>query len=135
MSSVAAKKTDRKIEALGKGAEREVLELSEQAKKNLNPDHLKEEISKAEQKVAGMKDKAVDTISTNVESAARLADEKAAVVGKKAKELKKNLVGKKGNKNKGKGAAEGEVEDDGEGGEGEGEELSESIDIVNRPNA
>ena len=123
------------MEALGKGAEREVLELSEQAKKNLNPDHIKEEIGKAEQKIMGMKDKALESISTNAESAARLADEKAAAVGKKAKELKKNLGGKKGNKNKNKGgsdAAEEEAEEDGE--VDEGEELEGSIDIVNRPN-
>ena len=130
------------MEAIGKGAEKEVIELSEQAKKNLNPEHIKEEIGKAEQKIAGMKDKALDAISTNAENAARLADEKAAAVGKKAKDLKKNLVEKKGKKNKSKGGGaaaaatdeEEDVDEDGEG-TGEGEGLDGSIDMVGRSEA
>lgn len=114
--------------------------MSEQAKKNLNPEHIKEEIGKAEQKISGMKDKALDTISTNAENAARLADDKATALGKKAKDLKKNLGGKKGSKNKSKGgsaaAAEEEEEDvEDDDGAGEGEGLDGSIDMVGRSEA
>ena len=92
--------------------------------------------------MSNMKDKALDAISTNAENAARLADEKATAVGKKAKDLKKNLGGKKVNKNKSKGgvaptAAEEEEDVDDEDGEGtgEGEGLDGSIDMVSRSEA